>query len=288
MSVVAHVLKMLDRQEFLYPLDKFRRVDVGLNVVGVSQANIGDPTEAPVSRTLFYPSVTYTKDVTTPGYLFPIGGHRFAASLSGTPGQFGAKRLPFATLLVDGRAYTSFARGAYSFAVRGSAGTSVGSGQQLFYTSGVTNWINREFDATNGFPIEDANDFLFATPILPLRGWAINAKQGSHFGLVNAEFRFPLVAAVLPGPLPLVPLYNLQGSAFVDVGSVWGGRSADPDPGFNLYRTDDETGERVFDDLLVGAGFGLRTILLGYPLRLDFAWPFDGHRFGRSARDRLE
>ncbi|MEM6337510.1 MAG: BamA/TamA family outer membrane protein, partial [Bacteroidota bacterium] len=92
-------------------------------------------------------------------------------------------------------------------------------------------------------------------------------------------FRFPLIAALLPGPVPLIPLYNIQGAAFIDAGSVWGGRSTDSD--FDLF-TRNANGERVFDDLRVGAGFGVRTILLGFPLRLDWAWQHDGQGF----RDR--
>lgn len=259
------------------PLDKFRRLDGQVGVMGVSQADIGNPEARPVNRTLFYPSVTYTKDVTTPGLLYPTGGHRFALSVSGTPGSFGERGLHFGTLLFDGRTYASIYRGFYTFALRASGGLSVGPGQQLFYTSGVQNWINRRFDPVNGFPIEDVSDFLFATPVLPLRGFAINEQNGSYFGLVNAEFRFPLVAALLPGPLPFLPLYHLQGSAFLDAGTIWGGRGLDAR--FNVFETN-ATGSRVLDDLLVGAGFGLRTILLGYPIRVDFSWPYDGRGFG--------
>lgn len=259
-----------------YPLDKFRRADFDMFVLGVSQADIGDPTREPAARTLLYPSLTLTKDVTTPGYMYPVGGHRIAFSLSGSPGLIGGEEVRFASALVDARAYTAFARNMYSFAFRLSGGTSVGPGQQLFYTSGVQNWINRNF-GPDGFPINDITDFIFATPVLPLRGYDINSQNGSHFGLFNAEFRFPLVAAVLPGPLPVVPLYNIQGTAFVDAGGVWGGKGTDK--AFNVFARD-ARGQRVLDDLLVGAGFGLRTILLGYPVRLDFAWPYDGQRFG--------
>ena len=275
-----------------YPLDKFRRLDVDLSVLGASRADVFDPTEIPSARTLFYPGITFTKDVTTPGYLFPTGGHRFALSLSGSPGLVGGQDVRFTTLIGDARAYASFGRGMYSLAVRGSGGTSLGSGQQLFYSSGVQNWINRYFDAANGFPITDVTDFVFARPVLPLRGFDINTRNGSHFGLLNAEFRFPLVAALLPGPIPLFPLYNLQGSAFVDAGAIWGGRGIQarlnpeteemervPNERLTLTR-ENADGERVLDDLLVGAGFGLRTILLGYPVRLDVAWPYDGRRFG--------
>ena len=260
-----------------YPFDKFRRADLDLNVLGVSQADIGDPRSAPVSRTLLNPTLTLTRDVTVPGYLFPMGGHRLALSFSGSPGNVTGEQIRFFTVLADARAYTSFGRGMYSFAGRLSGGTSVGPDQQLFYSSGVQNWINRHFDALNGFPISDISDFIFATPVLPLRGYDINAQNGSHFGLLNAEFRFPLIAALLPGPIPLIPLYNIQGTAFLDAGSIWGGRGVDRR--FNVF-TRDEQGRRVFDDLLVGAGFGLRTILLGYPVRVDFAWPYDGRSFG--------
>ncbi len=261
-----------------YPLDKFRRVDVDVSLLGVSQADVSDPSQPSVARTLLYPRITFTRDVTTPGFLFPRGGNRFALSLGGSPGTVSGEQTRFVSLLADARAYTSFGRGLYSFAVRGSGGASFGPDQQLFYSSGVQNWINRRFDQTNGFPIDDISDFVFATPVLPLRGYDINARNGSYFGLLNAEFRYPLVAALLPGPIPILPLYHIQGTAFLDAGAIWGGRALDRR--FNVFR-EDEAGRRVFDDLLVGTGLGLRTILLGYPVRLDWAWPYDGRRFGK-------
>ncbi len=256
-----------------YPLDKFRRVDANISVLSVSQTDVGNPANPTQSRSFLYPSLTYTTDVTVPGFLTPSSGHRFGVTLSGSP----AGSLQFGTLLGDYRWYASLGR-FYSFAVRGSAGMSFGRNQQLFYTSGVSNWINRDFDDFNGFPITDVADFIFATPVLPLRGADINSQNGSNFGLINAEFRFPLFAAILPGPIPIIPLYNLQGTAFVDAGSVWGGRSTNEE--FNFW-TRNENGERIFDDPIVGAGFGLRTIMLGFPVRIDWAWPHDGQGFGK-------
>jgi outer membrane protein assembly factor BamA len=260
-----------------YPLDKFRRVDATMSLLSVTQTDIGDPRNPSSNRTFMYPSATYTKDVTVPGFLSPTSGYRFALSLSGSPGGFTSDALQFATILGDFRWYAGLSRG-YTFAVRSSGAASIGRDQQLFYTSGVANWINRTFDDFNGFPITDITDFVFATPVMPIRGAEINSQNGSYFGLVNAEFRFPIFAALLPGPLPLVPLYNLQGVTFVDAGSVFGGRSENS---FNLWRRRAEDGKRVFDDLSMGTGFGLRTILLGYPVRLDWAWPFDGREFHR-------
>ncbi len=261
-----------------YPFDKFRRVDAELSVVGVSQANIFDPSEAPVARTLVHPVVTFTRDVTTPGYLFPTDGSRVALSLSGSPTSLAGEPSRFFTALIDGRMYTSLADGLYTFALRASGAASVGPSPQLFYTAGVQNWLSPRFDDANRFPIADLSDFAFATPVLPLRGYDLNAENGSYFGLVNAEWRFPLVAALIPGPLPLFPLYNIQGTAFADAGALWGGRSTDPR--FNLTARGDD-GKRRLDDLRVGGGFGLRSVLFGFPARLDFAWPFDGRAFGK-------
>ncbi len=250
----------------LYPLDKFRRVEGEMSVLGTSLTDLVDPALRARSRVFLYPALTYTRDGTEPGFLFPSGGRRYALRLAGSPGV----SVTFATLLADARQYVGFGP-YYSLAFRASAGVSVGPNPQHFYAAGVQNWINPTF---RSIPIENENDFVFATPVLPLRGFGIDERSGSKFGLVNAEFRVPLFAAILPGPIPFLPLYNLQGTAFLDVGTIYS-------DGFDLRRLNEE-GKEVFDDLLVGTGVGLRTILLGYPLRLDWAWPYDGRGFGDS------
>ncbi len=247
-----------------YPLDKFRRVDGEMSVLGTSLTDLVDPALRARSRVFLYPAVAFTHDGTEPGFLSPAGGRRYAARLAASPGL----SVTFATLLADARQYVGFGR-FYSLAFRASGGISVGPDPQRFYAAGVQNWINPRYDT---LPIEDENDFVFGTPVLPLRGYDLDEASGSRFGLLNAEFRAPLVAALLPGPLPIFPLYNIQGTAFLDVGTIYSGD-------FDLWRTNEE-GKEVLDALFVGAGLGLRTILFGYPLRLDWAWPYDGRGFG--------
>ena len=260
-----------------YPIDKFHRLDVDLGIVGVNQADVTDITIPSVSRSLLLPRITFTRDVTTPGFLSPVDGGRVALSVSGAPVSFQDRKIRFATVLFDARLYESFSRSRYTWAMRFSAGSSFGRTQQVFYTSGVQNWLNRTFDEVNGFPIEEATDFVFATPMMPLRGFDINAANGSHFGLLNLEFRFPLLAAALPGPLPFLPFYNIQGQVFADVGNVWGGRTTS---GRATMPGTLAPAARDIEDLLAGTGFGLRSLFLGLPVRLDFAWPFDGRTFG--------
>ena len=89
-----------------YPLDKFRRLDFDVSVVGGSQADVTDPAQPSETRTLFYPRVTFTRDVTTPGFLFPRSGHRLALSVAGSPFTLAGKQTQFLSLLGDARFYT--------------------------------------------------------------------------------------------------------------------------------------------------------------------------------------
>ncbi len=247
-----------------YPLDKFHRVDASVSVLGVSLADLNDLGSQPNTRAFLYPRLAFTSDRTVPGFMSPQSGRRWAVSLAGSPGP----DVNFATVLADVRQYVSLGFG-YTIALRASGGASVGPDPQMFYAAGVQNWINPSY---NTLPIEDPDDFVFATPVLPLRGYGFNDATGDRFALVNAEFRAPLIAALLPGPIPLVPLYNIQAVVFADAGLLAEGS-------FDLRRTE-EDGSKVFDDAFIGAGIGLRTILLGYPIRLDYAWPFNGQEFG--------
>ncbi len=247
-----------------YPLDKFRRVDGSLSVLGVSLADLNDLGSQPRARGFVYPRIAFTSDRTVPGFLSPQSGRRWGVSLAGSPGP----DVNFLSLLADARQYVALGSG-YTVAFRASGGTSFGPDPQRFYAAGVQNWINPSY---NRLPIENSDDFVFATPILPLRGYGFNEAAGDRFALVNVEFRAPLVAALLPGPIPILPLYNIQAVAFADAGLLAEGA-------FNLRQTD-ENGRKVFDDAFVGAGVGLRTIFLGYPVRLDYAWPYNGQTWG--------
>jgi hypothetical protein len=71
-------------------------------------------------------------------------------------------------------------------------------------------------------PFERLADTFFTLPATPLRGHEFNTIFGDKFTLINAEFRFPLFAAILPGPVPILPLWNITGVAFLDAGAAWG------------------------------------------------------------------
>lgn len=252
---------------FSYPLNKFERIDYGASFITISQdiSSLNPFRERVADKRYFlYPSLTYSRDFTMPGFITPMSGSRIAVSLTGSP-PLGKDVLTFASLMTDARYYIPLGRrGLYTIALRGSGAVSMGRDRQNFYIGGMESWINYEWK--NEIPIDRLEDIFFTLPALPMRGHVYSSTIGDRFMLLNAEFRFPLIAALLPGPIPLFPLYNITGAAFVDVGQAWQGATA--------------------QETLAGAGFGLRTIAFGIPLRFDFGWEYDKDGFGKR-RDYL-
>ena len=285
-----------------YPFDKFRRIDVGLSAVGIAQDySIAYADTSQNETTAFaYPQIIYTSDKTLSGYITPAGGSRYSLSLTGSP-PITNETLQFASVLGDYRKYFNLGS-RYSLAFRGSGAASFGRDSQTFFMGGMLGWINSKYSGRS-IPTDRLGDTFFTLPALPLRGHPYNSIYGDKFTLLNAEFRFPLFAAILPGPIPILPLYNLTGVAFWDAGMAWG-----QDIVFEYYRQNVNqqyiresvvlnesdlnfkvskksqrqvnTGNGTFNvpvndgDILMGAGFGLRTILFGFPLRYDVGWPY--------------
>ena len=82
-------------------------------------------------------------------------------------------------------------------------------------------WINyRWFDNTLSF--DQLTDTFFTSPVFPLRGYEYSTLYGNKYSLINAEYRFPLFAVVIPGAIPIFPLYNITGALFFDIGTAWG------------------------------------------------------------------
>ncbi|MDX1638281.1 MAG: hypothetical protein R3281_09940 [Balneolaceae bacterium] len=302
-----------------YPIDKFRRIDMSLLGISISQdfSIVGTDFSDNRSSSFLYPQATFTVDRTRPGFLTPLGGHRYALSLSGSPP---VSNLEFVSLLGDYRKYFNLGYG-YTFALRGSGAASFGRDSQTYFMGGMLGWINQRWSG-NSIPTDKLASTFFTQPALPLRGHEFNSINGDKFTLVNAEFRFPLFAALLPGPIPILPLYNLTGAAFIDAGTAWGQdiplerRNSmgqidnstilnDADLNFKVsepvqYFFNRSTGdittqppsdlsnyttfESLQGDLLIGAGFGLRTILLGLPFRYDIGWPYYRSGFGNDPK----
>jgi hypothetical protein len=155
---------------------------------------------------------------------------------------------------------------------------SMGSRRIIHFLGGVDNWLFAKVD--NSIPIDLSQNYFFQTMSVPMRGFFYNARNGSSFGVVNTELRVPIVRYFVSRPIRSDLLNHLQVTAFGDVGSAWTG----PDP----YSEDNTFNQVVVarnplritidsqrEPIVAGYGFGLRTRLLGYFVRADWAWGID-------------
>jgi Tol biopolymer transport system component len=252
------------------PMDKFNRIDGALSVTALSKENLDDPNE-PMEK-LYYalPILSFVHDNTLWGFTSPIRGKRYNLTFLGTP-KIGANGVSFFSGIGDYRTYIKLFED-YNFAWRLTGGASFGRNPQRFYIGGTSNWINYEIE-NDIIPVEDINDFAFSTPILPLRGFNYNAKSGSKYTLMNAEFRFPLFKYLVLGAPPLA-FQNVLGILFLDMGTVWS-RNKD----LQLFTR--ENGTLVTKDLLIGMGIGTRIFLLYLPFKFDVAWSYDLNKFSK-------
>ncbi len=253
-----------------YPLSRFYRIEGSFSVLNVSSENLDDFT-IPKEQALFLiPSIGFVHDNTLWGYYSPIQGNRTSITLFGNPGADN-KRKSFYSVVWDYREYFRFWYD-NSFVIRLSGGYSGGANPQRFFIGGTENWINRQF-STQEVPINNASDFAFLTPALPLRGYNYAEQIGTKYSLLNLELRMPLIRYLVTGPLPIL-FQNILGGAFVDIGSAWSDNKT------LKFFEKNENNNTVTKDLLIGTGYGIRLnfILLW---RIDCAWAFDGQHFSR-------
>ena len=171
------------------------------------------------------------------------------------------------------------------FAGRIAGSASYGSGKLIYYLGAVDNWMN--FSSTlptfdQSVRIDDKETYIFQAVATDMRGFVQNARNGNKFFIMNAEIRWPIIKYLANRPLNSTFFNNLQLVGFSDLGSAWSGKS--PWEKDNAYDTEIVDGNpvRVIIDkqrspFVVGYGFGVRSKLLGYFVRLDWAWGIDNN-----------
>lgn len=252
-----------------YPINTFRRFDFGLSMINVTAENLDDFREPVEKVTYINPTMSYVFDNTFWGYYSPIQGTRYKITAFGDPGITDHKR-SFYSVVWDFRQYYRFWFD-NSFVFRISGGYSGGGNPQRFMLGGTENWINRDF-VTGNIPLNNASDFAFLTPALPMRGYIYGEQIGTKYSLVNIELRMPIIRYLLTGPLPLL-FQNVLGTAFIDAGTAWNDNNQ-----LQLFHKN-EDGKLVTKDLLLGVGTGIRTYLLFFLARFDVAWAWDLDHF---------
>lgn len=242
------------------PFSRYTRMDFGVTVQAMTRENIDIPTMPSLNRFVVMPSLSYVLDDAIMGMWAPVNGNRLNFTIDASP-KITSNGLTFATLRTDVRKYINLG-GPYTIALRGSGGLSMGADPQKFFIGGVDNWLNRTIGSA-GWPFVNPEDFAFTRPGWPLRGFALNERNGTRYFVSNAELRFPLLFAFQAGPLPSL-FQGLQGQFFIDAGGAF-------DSNGDAW-TDITAGIKAENPVIYSVGFGIRSIALGLPLRIDIAW----------------
>lgn len=184
---------------------------------------------------------------------------------------------------VDFRTYMPITRGMV-WANRFAFGTSWGEEKLVHYLGGVDNEISPKVNTD--MPIDDTQNYIFQTVATNMRGFKQNVRNGNSFSVINSELRMPIFKMLMDKPIKSDFIANFQVVGFADVGSAWNGTSPYSDENSFNYRVIDEDNPNLTvivknqsSPIVFGTGFGLRTRILGYFVRADWAWGIQDGEF---------
>lgn len=161
------------------------------------------------------------------------------------------------------------------FAVRVAAGTSFGQEKLVHYLGGVDNDVSPKLNTET--PISETENYTFQTVVTNMRGFRQNVRNGNSFSVVNAELRFPIFNYLIDRPIRSDFINSFQIVGFGDVGTAWNGLHPWSDENAINTKIIDSGSIKILlnrqnNPIVGGYGFGLRTRMLGYFLRADWAW----------------
>ena len=244
-------------------------------------------TTGPVTSQVNYGGVKFEfiYDNTSVGGLNLIQGTRGKVGLRHNEGLSDSQK-SFSNLYLDLRHYQKIHK-ELVFATRLFYGRYWGANPQKYLLGGMDNWLFNETNNTgandplNHYRGVDNSNILFVEYVTSLRGFKYNTFNGENSLLFNAELRIPIIRYMTRGPIASNFLRNLQFISFFDIGSAWTGSSP--------FATENSVNTEILDPggpfkakiqnfknpWLSSYGFGVRTVLLGYYVKFDMAYPIE-------------
>lgn len=169
------------------------------------------------------------------------------------------------------------------WATRISAATSFGHEKLIYYMGAVDNWLTPKFDQS--VRIADDQNYTYQTLVTPMRGFWQNIRNGNSYAMINSELRIPLFRYLFNRPLRSDFINNFQVIGFGDIGTAW--------TGSNPYSEENSLNTTVIgsagnpivvilknhtDPIIGDYGFGLRSRLWGYFVRVDWSWGIENQK----------
>lgn len=179
---------------------------------------------------------------------------------------------------IDARNYVEIYRN-FIWATRASADFSWGDQKIIYFLGGMDGWVSPKFN-NNIRPANDAT-YAFQSLALNMRGFNQNVANGNNAVVINSELRLPVFATFLNRPINNAFIRNFQLTQFIDLGTAWNGK-------FNGIKRPNTSYPDALGTVTVnikaggigpfvgGYGFGARSTLLGYFMKLDCAWEMKG------------
>lgn len=182
----------------------------------------------------------------------------------------------------DARHYLKIYRN-FIWAVRAAGDASFGDSKIIYYLGGADGWISPKFIQQNTVDPARAAKYGWQSLELNMRGFQQNIAHGNNAVVLNSELRLPIFTTFFNKPVNNAFLRNFQVVQFVDLGTAWEGSLKNIERPTQIYAADDPNNPvqvRIraggIGPLAGGYGFGARSTILGYFLKVDAAWQMNG------------
>jgi outer membrane protein assembly factor BamA len=149
---------------------------------------------------------------------------------------------------------------------------------------GIDDWLLPKFNAN--IVVDKTQNYVYQTLATNMRGFTQNIRNGNNFVVLNSELRFPIIACLISKPMKSW-LQNFQVVGFVDFGSAWVG--INPWSKDNaIYKETKQIGNltveitKELEPFVGGIGFGIRTELFGYDIRVDRGYGVENGRLNQG------
>lgn len=175
------------------------------------------------------------------------------------------------------------------WANRFAGASSFGHEKILYFLGGVDTWLNPKY--ASDIPIASNQNYGLQAPVTNMRGLPQNIRNGNNYLLWNSELRFPVFSFFAKKPLKSAFLRDFQLVGFFDAGIAY--NYTNPFDAKNALSTEVVKPQPNNNPIVVtvnyyrnpfvfGTGAGFRTNVLGYFIRLDTGFGYDGLQFNKK------
>jgi hypothetical protein len=176
----------------------------------------------------------------------------------------------------DARYYVPIYRH-FIWAVRGAGDFSWGNKKIIYYLGGVDGWVNPQFN--DKLPPDPDQAYAFQSLAVNMRGFPQNVANGNNAVVINSEFRLPVFSTFFNRPMNNAFVRNFQLVQFLDLGTAWNGKFDKIERPTRVFTNGPVTLRYKAGGIgpfVGGYGFGARSTLLGYFLKVDASWEMNG------------